>query len=198
MHARLILSAAGLAAAAAATVSAANGARSDVAAGTVIDRTLLCETGIRGGIHKLQVIASSSIREGPQKHEANIAITTRVDPFRLAGIGENWLDFSPKCRRSATTVALTSRGLSGGAASVFEDEYGCPVPTKVLVRVRGVFYERVSLVLSALIPGLRTWHALGYVKEGAIAVRTLGAKRVAYVTVAATGKARIFTRGSCG
>jgi hypothetical protein len=165
---------------------------------TVIDRTLSCEVGITGGIYKLHVVAASAIRQGPQKHDASIEVTTRLDPFRLAGVGEGYMDLSPKCVRSTASVPFTSRGLSGGAASVFEDDFGCPAPKRVLVHVRAVFPGRVALRLGSPFPGdAKRWFAIADVDEGAVAVRTLKGKPIAYATVKDTGKARVFTRGSC-
>jgi hypothetical protein len=165
---------------------------------TVIDRTLSCPVGITGGIPKLHVIASSAVRQGPQKHDASIEVTTRLDPFRLAGVGEGYMDLSPKCVRSTASVPFTSRGLSGDAASVFEDDFGCPAPGRVLVHVRAVFPGRVALRLGSPFPGdAKRWFAIADVDEGAIAVRTLKGRPIAYATVKNTGKARVFTRSSC-
>jgi hypothetical protein len=166
---------------------------------TVIDRTLSCEAGITGGIRKLRIVAASAIEKGPQKHVAIIELTTQADPFRLTGLSEEFMDLSPKCVRSTASVPLTSRGLSGGAASIFEDEFGCPTPRRVLLHVRVVFAGRVALRLGSPIPGgPRMWYAIAPVNAGSFAVRTLGGKPIAYATVANTGKARVFTRGSCG
>jgi hypothetical protein len=194
MRSALLLVVVGLAAA----MSTAAWPRTEVT--TVIDRTLVCETGITGGIHKVDLIASSAIRQGPQKHDAEIQAVTRTSPFRLAGIGEGYMDLSPKCTRSTANVPLTSRGLIGGVASVFEDEYGCPTPQRVLLHVRAVFPSRAALRLGTPFPGEpRRWYTIGEVDEGAFAVRTLRGKPIAYASFSsATGKARLFTARSCG
>jgi hypothetical protein len=169
---------------------------------TVIDRTVMCTAGIYGGLPKLHIVATSAVRTGPQDHTAEITVVTKPSsgPDRLTGVGGGYMDLSPACKRSSAHVALTSRGLTGFVASPFTDDLGCLTPARVLIRVRAVFPGRAALRLGAPIPGSpRTWYAIAPVDKGEIAVRTLKGRAIAYESFTSeTGKARLFTRGSCG
>jgi len=168
----------------------------------VIDRTVVCDAGLYGGIPKLHIVASSEIRNGPQAHAAEISVVTKPDagPDRLTGVGGGYMDLSPQCKRSTAKVPLTSRGLTGFVASQFEDDLGCPTTSRVLIRVRAVFPGRAALRLGSPVPGGdRRWYAIAPVDKGEIAVRTLKGKPIAYESFSSeTGKARLFTKGSCG
>jgi hypothetical protein len=177
-------------------------ARPEAASVTVIDRTVVCDVGLYGGIPKLHIVATSAIRSGPQEKTAEISVVTKPDagPDRLTGVGGGYMELSPQCKRSTAHVPLTSRGLSGFVASQFEDDLGCPTPARVLIRVRAVFPGRASLRLGAPVPNSpRVWYAIAPVDKGEIAVRTIKGKPIAYESFSSkTGKARLFTRGSCG
>ncbi|MEX2210664.1 MAG: hypothetical protein WD689_02735 [Gaiellaceae bacterium] len=166
-------------------------------AATVIDRTLLCEVGISGGVRKLKLYSSSAIREGPQQHAASVDVSTNLRPtWRLAAIGEGSLELSPACTRSSATVPLSARGLDGGAAGIFGDEHGCLTPRRVLLRVRATFTSRVTLRRGSPY-GFPVLFARGTVEQASLAIRTQAGKPLAYATVSETGKARLFTAGSC-
>jgi len=188
-----------LAAALAAPLSAY--ARPEAALVTVIDRTVVCTAGIYGGLPKLHIVATSAVRRGPQEHTAEITVVTKPSsgPGRLAGVSGGYVDLSPACKRSSAHVALTSRGLAGFVASPFTDDLGCLTPARVLIRIRAVFRGRAALRLGAPIPSSpRTWYAIAPVDKGQIAVRTLKGRPIAYESFTSeTGKARLFTRGSC-
>jgi hypothetical protein len=172
-------------------------ARPDAPSVTVIDRTVVCESGVYGGIRMVHIVASSAIRGGPQEHAAEVSVVTKTG--RLTGIGGGYMDLSPDCKRSTARVPLTARGLSGFVASQFEDDLGCPTATRVLIRVRAVFPGRAALRLGTPVPGgERRWYAIAPVDRGQIAVRTLKGKPIAYESFSSeTGKARLFTKGSC-
>jgi hypothetical protein len=173
-------------------------ARTDGASVTVIDRTVVCQAGIYGGIPKLHIVASSAIRSGPQEHPAEVSVVSKTG--RLTGVGGGYMDLTPQCKRSTAHVPFTTRRLSGFVASQFEDDLGCPTTSRVLIRVRAVFPGRAALRLGSPIPGSpRVWYAIAPVDKGEIAVRTLKGKPIAYESFSSeTGKARLFTKGSCG
>ena len=129
-------------------------ARPEAASVTVIDRTVVCDAGLYGGLPKLHIVASSDVRNGPQAHTAEITVVRNPDagPDRLTGVGGGYMDLSPQCKRSNAKVPLTSRGLTGFVASQFSDDLGCLTPARVLIHVRAVFPDRASLHLSAPIP----------------------------------------------
>ena len=176
-------------------------ARPDAASVTVVDRTVVCTAGTYGGLPKLHITAASEVRSGPQSHTPEITVVTKPDsgPDRLTGVGGGYMALSPACKRSSAQVAFTTRGLTGFVASPFTDDLGCLTPARVLIRVRAVFPGRAALRLGSPIPGSpRTWYAIAPVDKGEIAVRTLKGRPIAYESFSSeTGKARLFTRGSC-
>lgn len=173
-------------------------ARPDAASVTVIDRTVICQSGIYGGIPKLHIVASSAIRSGPQEHPAEVSVVSKTG--RLAGVGSSYMDLTPQCKRTTVRVPLTSRGLSGFVASQFEDDLGCTTTSRVLIRVRAVFPGRAALRLGSPIPGGdRRWYVIAPVDKGEIAVRATTGKPIAYESFSSeTGKARLFTKRGCG
>jgi hypothetical protein len=172
-------------------------ARDAIVASRTVDRTFSCETGIKGGLRKVDLYAESAIGEGPQKHVASADVRTNVQPtWRLAGVSEAGVELSPRCRRSSANVALTARGLSGGAASVFGGEFGCSVPRRVVIRVRAVFSAPMTLRLGSPY-GFPLLFARGKVAQGFVGIRTPSGKAVAFMSVFSSGNARLFTSGRC-
>ncbi|MEX1357456.1 MAG: hypothetical protein WD981_02420 [Gaiellaceae bacterium] len=179
--------------AASALAVSSSSAPASPAASRIVDRTLLCEVGLQGGVYVATVQAASANRA--QKKVALVDLTTKVQPTgRLALISERSIELSPPpgCQRSTGRVALTSRGLSGAVASPFGDEFDCWTPRRVVIRVRAVFTSPVTLRLG------RPWgfpllFARGNVTEASVAVRTQSGKRLAFATVSDTGRARVFT-----
>jgi hypothetical protein len=91
-------------------------------------------------------------------------------------------------------VPLTTKGLSGFAASPLDDEYHCVVPKRVLVRVKATFRAPTSLRLN------RKWGTLearGVVREGVVVVSTEAGKAVALAIVNESGKARLNVADNC-
>lgn len=156
----------------------------------VIDRTLLCETGVQGGVNVVTLNGSSS---KPGKDSAGVDITTRLVPtWRLASIGERAVELSPACRRPTARAPLASTGLVGVVASPFGDEFDCWTPRRVLIRVRAVFESPATLRLG------RPWgfpllFARGKVEEAWLAIRTQAGKPMAFAAVSETGRTRVFT-----
>lgn len=106
-----------------------------------------------------------------------------------------WSKVSKACApASSRRVPLSPRGLSGGVASQLSDEYECPAPRRVYLRIRGVFRSPASLRLDRRFLYHNTEVPL---KEAAIAVRSESGKPLAFVAVSESGKARIFTAPSC-
>jgi hypothetical protein len=101
----------------------------------------------------------------------------------------SWVDtFSVfGCRRTSATVRFATKGLDGGRASQFADRYQCPAPRTVLVRVRVEFVRRTSVGNRSRVP----------VRTGALAVRTVAGKPIAYSDVLESGRARLFAAPSC-
>ncbi|MEX2645380.1 MAG: hypothetical protein WD249_03865 [Gaiellaceae bacterium] len=177
-----------------ASVVSANGrgAAGFVDASRVIDRTVLCEIGVQGGVRVATIKAASAIPSVDRY--ANVELGGGVRPaWRLAYLGGGEVALSPACTRSSSRVPLTTRGLSGGAADRFGDEHDCWTPRRVLLRVRGVFRSPVALRLGRPY-GFPLLFARGTVLEAEFAIRTQSGRPIAYASVSReTGKARVFT-----
>ena len=160
---------------------------------TVIDRAVLCSTGLEGGLRSLSLQASSARREGA----GYVWATTNVQPTgRLATVARWGLELSPFCRPSRTTVSLSARGLEGAAASRFDDEWDCEVPSRVVLRVRASFRGRASLRRGA------PWRfpllfAHRPVSEGTLAVRAPGGPLIAVARVLRRGTVQVFVSDRC-
>ena len=118
-----------------------------------------------------------------------------TNPFDDAGL-DVWARWARACNVVASTrrVPLSPRGLSGGAADYFGDNYTCPAPRKVFVRVRAVLSTPTSFRRDRRTGFLE---ATAPVQEGVVAVRTQSGKPFAFVSVNQSGKARIFTAPTC-
>lgn len=106
-----------------------------------------------------------------------------------------WSKWERACEpASKRRVPLSARGLSGGAADYFGDDFDCPAPRLVFVRLRGVFRTPASLRLDRESLNLTTDAP---VLGASFAVRTESGKPLAFASVNDSGKARIFTARSC-
>jgi hypothetical protein len=200
--------------AAIAAVSVEPSALARPTASKVIDRTLVCSI-VQGNPREITVEAWSGTREFSDPSQWQIKPTASFfDPRATAGgtpryqgaaawVSAGWppvdaeaLTYSPRCARSSANVPLSTKGLAGGSASPTSDRYDCVVPRRILVRVRGVFRSPTTLRLITR-HGNRSWRAHGAMVEGALAVRALDGKPIALVTVASSGKARLYVGESC-
>lgn len=101
------------------------------------------------------------------------------------------------CAASSVRVPLSSRGLDGGPADYFGDEYACVSPARVVVRVRATFAQPATLTLDRSQGVLRTRRAQGAVREAQVAVRTTSGRPLAYASASSSGTSRIFTAKGC-
>ena len=99
---------------------------------------------------------------------------------------------SSACKATSARIPLSAKGLRGGAASQFEDEFDCDSPRRVLGRIRATFESSTQLRLRQGF--LRTSVPLS---EGAPTIRTQSGKPLMYATVSQSGKAAIFTGPTC-
>jgi hypothetical protein len=120
---------------------------------------------------------------------------TSSHPLEQPGLAI-WSRWARACKvlPTARRVALSARGLNGGAVDYYGDDYNCPAPRKVFVRVRAVLSAATSFRLDRRSGYLE---AVAPVQEGVIAVRRQSGKPFAYVSVNQSGKARIFTAPAC-
>lgn len=97
-----------------------------------------------------------------------------------------------RCAPSRSRVDLPQRGLTGGPADTFGDDYAYVVPRRLLIRVRATFRQPASLTTRRGV-----FAAEGRVLRGEPAIRTLTGKPLAYGEVRGTGTAQLFTVGGC-
>ncbi len=181
----------------------------------IIDRTLLCSTGVQGGTRVIDVSAKTAFGKGGRlEWLGQIVVTTPGKPIpgkpnsrpTVAGITAGWpppaalqsgggLGFANKeCRPASARVGFSRRGLLGFPASELGDEYTCRVQRTLLVRVRAEFRSPAALEISTD----RTYRsAIGRVESGQIAVRSLAGKPIVFADVSDSGRARIFTGANC-
>lgn len=180
----------------------------------LVDRTLVCRTGKHGGARVLYVRAQTAFGEGKQLDwlaQATVATAGQPLPSKpnyrptLAGLTAGWPVAPPLtsggagfsaalCKVTRSRVQLAARGLVGGAAGQFGDEYQCVVPQSVLVRVRASFRAPVDLALQR-----DYYSANARIVRGQLAVATLSGKPLVYAEVAETGgTARLHTSKGCG
>jgi hypothetical protein len=144
-----------------------------------------------GQVHVLNVEAYSKTDPSTP---AQVELLTQLQPGpRLALLHGETVELKPGCRRSSARVPLTTKGLRGGIASPLGDTFACVTPPVVLIRVRAVFNEPVTLESGRPYGSELLLFARGTVKQGSLAVRTRKGKQLAYGAVSA-GKARLLTR----
>jgi hypothetical protein len=177
-----------------------------------VDRTVACSVGMRAGVRKVEIHARSGTRlfGDPTKWKflANAYLTDPSSYPALTWVSAGWppvfepgqkpsnvtLSTAVRCTQSSARVPLTTKGLSGFAASPLDDEYHCVVPKRVLVRVKATFRAPTSLRLN------RKWGTLearGVVREGVVVVSTEAGKAVALAIVNESGKARLNVADNC-
>jgi hypothetical protein len=182
-------------------------------ASRVVDRTLLCRTGYAGGARLVLISARSAARHGDKLDWlAQAFVSTPGNPVSrqdsqptLAGMSAGWPPPPPlisgglgydnaRCGPSRATVALDSRGLTGGVANAFGEELRCIVGKTVLVRIRASFRQPVTEEPTKAGDYV---NALGRLDKGQLVVRTAAGKPIVYADVAEGGRARLFTRVTC-
>ena len=212
MRALFVLAAAALSLAAASLGTAADAAPD---ATRLVDRTLVCNAGFANGVRSVTVSARSAFgKDGKLEWLAQATVVTpgALIPSKknaylptLAGVTAGWpspppltsggMGFSTKrCGGTRAKVALSPRGLGGGAASQLGEEIKCVTPKRVLVRIRSTFTEPITPELDRK----GGWYgANARIEKGQIAVRTLTGKPLVYAEVSDSGRARLFTARSC-
>ena len=177
-----------------------------------IDETYSCPVGKRAGVRNVEVhaIAGTRSSDDPTKWQTRAA-TYVIDPtlpraglaWSFAGWPQVWQPAQVPSARAvwvstschlvlADPTPLSTRGLTGGSASPFGDEYECAVPKRVLIRIRATFRAPTTLRRTALY-----LEADGIVTRAQIAVRTASGTPVSYATVSESGRARLFVAGTC-
>jgi hypothetical protein len=184
----------------------------------VIDRTLVCSTLVHAGVRKIDVYAASTVpvqkdhlgrkvfpqvrldTGGPQSSGPGSGVIVGGATLVGAQTGEarseggSYFILSGKqCRASSRRVALSPRGLDGGRGSPLGETFECFPARRILVRTRAVFRSPTRLRRDRS-GQLHTGAAL---REASFAGTTLSGKPLVYAEAVESGKARLFTAGSC-
>ena len=190
----------------------ASGATEATTTTRVVDRTLVCTTGVQGGARVLFLRAQSAYPRGSTlEWLAQATVSTQGQPVpskpdyrpTLAGVTAGWpppklltsggLAFAGRrCTTTPARVSFSRRDLTGGLAGPLGDELQCIVPRSLLVRVRAIFREPVDL---KLVQG--SYATIGRIAQGQVAVRTAAGKPLVYADVTDSGRARLFTARGC-
>lgn len=178
----------------------------------VIDRTFRCVVSPQAGIRELHIIGQAGVRDqdDPSKwfalphmlfytgSDPSVSMVIRAGkPVPSAVPGRpGFLDWRSKtlamgtdsCRPVSVRVALSPKGLGGGAASQLLERFECVAPRRVLVRVRGEFRAPTSLLRGATATPM---------KAGYFAIRSEAGKPLMYAAVFDSGRARLFMAPHC-
>jgi hypothetical protein len=185
---------------------------SEAARSPVIDRTFRCAVSPRAGVREVHIYGQAGVRDqgDPSKwfalphmgfyssSDPSVSMVIRAGkPVPSAVPGRpGFLDWRSKtlamgadsCRPVSVRVALSPKGLGGGAASQLLERFECVAPRRVLVRVRGEFRAPTTLFRGATATPL---------KSGYIAIRSESGKPLVYAAVFESGKARLFMAPHC-
>jgi hypothetical protein len=163
----------------------------------VIDRTLLCSTGIQGGLRMVSIAASSA--RGPDLIEYGPSFSVSSGFARSPGFASASTTsitlYPDRCTGSGALVSLKAGKLRGAEPGPFGRSFDCEAPRRVYLRVRAVFFEPAALVTNRD-SDYRTLFAQGRISEAAVAVRTPSGNPLVFATMAGS-KARLFTGRSC-
>jgi hypothetical protein len=181
----------------------------------VIDRTVSCSIPSRAGARIVEVRGRSGARRSPSAwinlptvnvwerdggSLVSVSAANPLEPDPASGVvfPPHRLSIRVDRCRSAPRIPFSRRGLSGGRAGQFEDEWECEVRGRVVVRVRATFRAPVPLRrMRVTWSDTRYLQAAGTVTQASLAVRTESGKVVAYGDVNEGGRARLFTASSC-
>jgi hypothetical protein len=86
--------------------------------------------------------------------------------------------------------------LEGGSAGLSEREFECETPSRVLVRVRGVFRSPATFETTRHF-GYPVLTASGEMTEASMAIRTQTGRPLAFASFNESGRARVFGGRSC-
>jgi hypothetical protein len=209
-----LLAAAGVLVVAGVSAAAWSRDSSTAATANVVDRTFACATAEARGARTIEVSALSGLRRsGRLRWLAQAVVTSANDPSvpvnaaPLAAVVAGWPPPAPlrsgslgvgakRCTPTRARVALSPARLGGGDAPAYQayDQVKCYAPRTVLVRVRAEFMRAVELRRNRDGTLLQV---VARMRRGQVAVRTPSGKPLVYAEVYDSGRARLFTAGSC-
>ena len=161
-------------------------------ASKIVDRTLSCETGLTGGIHKISIVSSSANPQSTTPSAGEVELTSNLQPsVRLVWLAQTGVELSVGCTAIKAAVPLASKGLTGGPVGPIEEHLDCQSTRRVLVHVHALF--RSPVILRRGRPyGFPLLYAHSAVSSGSLAVRTTSGKPLLYSAVFPTGKVKTF------
>jgi hypothetical protein len=164
----------------------------------VIDRTLLCSTGMQGGLRMVSIAASSA--RGPDRITQGPSLSVSSGFARSPGFASASTTsvtlYPDRCTGSGALVSLKAGNLRGAVPpGPFGTSFDCEAPRRVYLRFRAVFFEPATLERSRELD-YQTISAHGQVSEAAVAVRTPSGRPLVFATMVGS-KARLFTGRTC-
>jgi len=187
------------------------------AAPRIVERTLSCTPGVQAGAHVVYVNVQTGVKNGdrfttlaqaglstagsrigtqPNQYEPQLVAMTAgfpaPPPLTTGGLGYD----GKRCKPVKAKVPFTKRGLTGGVANQIGEQTQCFPPGKVLVHFRAVFIASPAVTVK-IDKKSRFYSAVGRIKVGQIALRTVTGKPLAYLDLVDSGTAHGFTAGSC-
>lgn len=164
----------------------------------VIDRTLLCSTGMQGGLRMVSIAASSA--RGPDRITQGPSLSVSSGFARSPGFASASTTsvtlYPDRCTGSGALVSLKAGNLRGAVPpGPFGTSFDCEAPRRVYLRFRAVFFEPATLATTREL-GYQTISAHGQVSEAAIAIRAPSGRPLVFATMAGS-KARLFTGRTC-
>jgi hypothetical protein len=155
----------------------------------LIDRTMLCSTAMKGGLRLVTVNAASAVMSGPTQQLASFGVSSGFarSPGFASASATSFYIYPERCTPSGARVALDAGKLRSAPRGRPTQAFDCEAPHRVLVRVRAVFREPVTLESSRSFYGYPLLSAQGEVREAAVAVRTQRGRPLAFATFSESG-----------
>jgi hypothetical protein len=161
----------------------------------VIDRTLLCATDMQGGIRMFSIRATSASGSDAYRQGPSIYASSGFSQVFASASSTSLSYGSEQCTQTRARVRLEAGTLRPARPGRSGRSFDCEAP-RVLVRLRAVFREPAALESNSDSRS-QTLFARGEVLEAAVAIRTPSGKRLAFATISASGKTRLFAAPSC-
>jgi hypothetical protein len=177
-------------------------------ASRIIDRTVVCRTVGTGFPDPIRFVTSGAspreeglglspilhARNGPSG-EGGLSAFVQTGP--APGQATGYVSLSRnRCTATTLRIPLSSKGLRAVSTEPDGESYDCDVPTKILIRVRGVFTRPSRFARDPQQPWISV--ARGTVATGYLAVATMPRRKAISFSTAnhTTGKARLFVSRS--
>ncbi len=166
-------------------------------ASRIVDRTFNCTAGYLGGVYQVDIDSYWYVDPQTQRRTPSATVSTSLTNGFLGGISSSSLYVNRlHCRATNAKVALTTKGLSGGALDALGAQNQCFTSRRILVRIRGEFRKPTQLRVASP-SGYPQFQALGPTTQTELAIATIAGRPIAYAATAGPRKARLFTSTDC-